>query len=129
MSTRGRYALRFMIHLANHREDKSVSLKDVADKEEISLKYLEHIVTKLTKAKMVVSRRGVKGGYSLIKPAEDYLITEILEVVEGDLSPVKLEDLHHDAELESFDLWQGLRDVIYDYLDSFTLEDLANEKK
>ncbi|WP_249029642.1 RrF2 family transcriptional regulator [Tannockella kyphosi] len=132
VSTRGRYALRFMIYLARHNEEKRVSLKDVAKEEDISVKYLEHIVTQLSRANMVASSRGAKGGYCLVKPAEEYLVGEVLEVVEGSLSPVACIDLHdcnREVECRTCDLWKGLKDVIYDYLNSYTLQDLADKKQ
>lgn len=128
VSTRGRYALRFMIYLAKHEGMQRVSLKDVANDEDISIKYLEHIVTQLTRSNMVASTRGAKGGYCLVKQSSEYLVGDILEVVEGSMSPVACVDLHdceREEECQTCYFWKGLKEVIYQYLNSFTLEDLA----
>ena len=94
VSTRGRYALRVMIDLAEHNNGKFIPLKDIAERQEISEKYLESIVKSLTKADVLEGLRGKGGGYRLTRPAEEYNVYEILKLTEGSMAPVScLEDL------------------------------------
>ena len=93
VSTRGRYALRVMIDLAEHNNGKFIPLKDIAERQEISEKYLESIVKSLTKADVLEGLRGKGGGYRLTRPAEEYNVYEILKLTEGSMAPVScLED-------------------------------------
>ncbi len=132
ISTRGRYALRFMIDLAQHDSGDFIALKDVSARQEISIKYLEQITALLSKFGLLQSVRGPQGGYKLSKRPSDYKIGEILKITEGSLSPIacletevntcpKKDDCH------TYSLWQGLKRVIDEYLDSVTLEDLVNK--
>ncbi len=88
ISTRGRYALRVMIDLAEHREQERVPLKDIAERQQISKKYLEIIVRDLVSSGMISGVSGKNGGYRLTRDADDYSVGEIIEVMEGSLSPV-----------------------------------------
>ena len=88
ISTKGRYALRLMLDLAIHSEGSAVPLRDVAQRQEISDKYLEQIVTQLSRAGLVRSVRGAGGGYLLTRTPEGYTVGEILRVLEGSLAPV-----------------------------------------
>ena len=128
ISTKGRYALRLMIDLAEH-DDGFVSLKDIAERQEISVKYLEQIVTVLCRIGFLKSLRGSQGGYKLSKNPKDYTVGDILRVTEGDLAPVAcLEDEENQCGRYSccctIDFWQGLYDVVNKYVDSVTLADL-----
>lgn len=134
VSTKGRYALRFMIYLANHQEQGAITLKEVCQKEEISLKYLEQIAALLSKQNVILATRGPKGGYQLAKKANEYCIGEILEVVEGSVCPVSCLDdssvqCPRAKECTTIAFWRGLHDVIETYLNAYTLEDLANMSK
>lgn len=130
ISTKGRYALRLMIDLACHPGSAPVSLKDVAERQGISLKYLEQIVGLLGRAGFVRSVRGPQGGYRLARPPEGYTVGEILRLTEGSLAPVScLEDAENPCErcgqCGTVDFWAGLYAEINRYIDRFTLADLV----
>lgn len=130
ISTKGRYALRLMIDLACQPGSAPVSLKDVAARQDISLKYLEQIVGLLGRAGFVHSVRGPQGGYRLARAPEKYTVGEILRLTEGNLAPVAcLEDPENRCERCSHcgtvDFWTGLYTVINQYIDRFTLADLV----
>lgn len=126
ISTRGRYALRVMIDLAMNENNGYISLKDIANRQEISMKYLEQIVSVLNKARLVDALRGNNGGYKLNKKPSEYKVGEILRVSEGDLTPVYCihENCSRKSKCKSYSFWEGLDKTITDYVDSKTLEDL-----
>ena len=133
ISTKGRYALRMMIDIALHNTGEWISLKDISNRQGISIKYLEQIVTSLTKSGLLLSSRGSQGGYMLAKPPEKYSVGQILRVIEGNFAPVAcLESDENNCERRSIcptiDFWEGLYDVINKYMDSFTLQDLADSQ-
>ena len=122
ISTKGRYAMRFLLDVAERQGDGFVPLKDVAARQEISEKYLEIVVKELVKGGLLDTLRGKGGGYRLNRPPEEYSVKAIIERMEGPLAPV--------ACLEgcrTLPLWQGLDKVISDYLSRFTLADLLRE--
>ena len=130
ISTRGRYALRVMIDLAEHDDNGHTPMKDVAARQELSLKYVERITPALTKASLIAGIHGKGGGYRLTKTPEEYSVREILEAAEGDLAPVAC--LSQDAPpcdraqgCKTLPLWKGLQQVLLDYLDGITLKDLV----
>lgn len=129
ISTRGRYALRVMVDLALNQKDGYVPMKDVAARQELSLKYLEQILPALTKNKLVEGVQGKGGGYRLTKDPKDYVIREILKVTEKEMAPVSC--LAEDAEkcvradkCKTLSFWKGLNDTVNQYLESKTLADL-----
>ena len=129
ISTKGRYALRVMIDLAEHQSDGFIPLKVIADRQGISEKYLESIIKLLVKANLLNGLRGKGGGYRLTKTPEQYSVGEILRLTEESLAPVSC--LEQNAETcpragscRTLALWQGLDKVIYDYLESVTIADL-----
>jgi len=128
ISTKGRYALRVMIDLALHNDGNFVSIKDIAVRQEISNKYLEQIISLLNKAGYLESARGNTGGYRLAKNPSEYVIGDILRATEGDLSPIfclsKVGECSRKENCKTFSFWQGLDNVIAEYVDSKTLEDL-----
>ena len=131
ISTRGRYALRFMIDLGQNSGDKYIALKDISARQNISIKYLEQITILLSKSGLLTSVRGPQGGYKLAKAPKDYTIGEILRATEGNLSPVTcLETAENLCTLKdqchTLSLWKGLDDAINNYLDSKSLQDLLN---
>ena len=133
ISTKGRYALRVMIDLGQNSKDNYVSLKDVAKRQDISMKYLEMIVSMLNKGDMVKSLRGKAGGYKLARAPKDYTVGSILKLTEKTLAPVMCieegpEYCEGSQECITLPLWQKLNHVINDYLDSVTLEDLIENK-
>lgn len=134
ISTKGRYALRLMIDLAENKEDGRISLKDISRRQDISLKYLEQIVSPLTKAGLIKSTRGPQGGYSLVKSPKEYTPKDILVVVEGPIACVSCLETEKNlcpryAECPTVVLYEGLNKVICDYLDSYTLDDLVEMNK
>lgn len=129
ISTKGRYALRVLIDLAEHRSEEFVSLREIAQRQEISEKYLESIIRMLVKAEIVDSLRGKGGGYRLTKEPEQYTVDSILRVTEESLAPVAC--LEEGAKscpkagwCRTLSLWQGLDRVIHEYLSGVTLADL-----
>ncbi len=126
ISTRGRYALRVMIDLAINGKENYISLKDIANRQEISMKYLEQIVSILSKAGLVDTLRGNNGGYKLNRKPCEYRVGDILRVAEGDLTPVYCvhEECSRKKNCKTYSFWKGLDQVISDYVDSRTLEDL-----
>jgi len=133
ISTKGRYALRVVIDLAQNKEEGFISLKSIAARQKISVKYLEIIIANLNKAGFVESKRGNDGGYRLKRPAAQYTVSEILNSVEKSLAPVKCVDANAVAcknanECFTYPFWQKLDSVIDNYLKSVTLEDLLLKK-
>ena len=130
ISTKGRYALRVMIDLAEHQSEDFIPLKVIAERQEISEKYLESIIKLLVKAKLLNGLRGKGGGYQLTRAPEQYTVGSILRLTEESLAPVAcLEDgaasCPRMASCRTLPLWQGLNKVINDYLDNLTLADLV----
>lgn len=127
ISTKGRYALRVMIDLAVNDKGDYVPLKDISNRQEVSLKYLEQIMAMLNKAGYVKSTRGNNGGYRLAKSPEEYKVGDILRKTEGDLAPIACvngEECGKRENCKTFKFWQGLDNVINEYVDSKTLGDL-----
>ncbi len=127
ISTKGRYALRVMIDLAVNDKGDYVSLKDISNRQEVSLKYLEQIMAMLNRAGYVKSTRGNNGGYRLAKSPEEYKVGDILRKTEGDLAPIACvngEECGKRENCKTFKFWQGLDNVINEYVDSKTLADL-----
>lgn len=120
--------MRLMVDLAEHHSEEYVSLRDVADRQDISMKYLEQIVGALARGSMLQSSRGPKGGYRLYKPFRDYTMKAILESVEGSLAPVSCAEF---GECERGDAcpiqpyWQGLHNAMSNYLEGVTLEEIV----
>ena len=130
ISTKGRYALRVMIDLAEHQSEDFIPLKVIAERQEISEKYLESIIKLLVKTKLLNGLRGKGGGYQLTRAPEQYTVGSILRLTEESLAPVAcLEDgaasCPRMASCRTLPLWQGLNKVINDYLDNVTLADLV----
>ena len=131
ISTKGRYALRVMIDLAEHQADGFIPLKVIAERQEISEKYLESIIKLLVKARLLNGLRGKGGGYQLTKAPEQYTAGSILRMTEESMAPVSClesdaEACPRAAECRTLPLWKGLDKVINDYLDNFTLADLMH---
>lgn len=133
ISTKGRYALRVMLDLAQSEEEGYISLKDIAQRQGISLKYLEMVVGILTRGGLVVSQRGKCGGYCLAHPASEYTVGEILRLTEGTLAPVNClsTSVNHCKRAnvcQTLPLWQGLHQVVENYLNGITLQDILDGK-
>ncbi len=134
VTTKGRYALRVMMDLAQHPEDGFVSLKTVADRQQISMKYLEMIVGHLKKSELVESTRGKEGGYRLSRAAADYSVGEILRCLEDNLAPVScIRDgsitCDHAGLCLTIPMWMELDEITNRYLDSVTLADLLSGER
>ena len=130
VSTKGRYALRVMIDLAEHQSEKYVPLKEVATRQEISEKYLENILKVLVQNGFLEGLRGKGGGYRLTRSPDQYTVSEILMLTEGSLAPVSCltpgaSACARMANCRTYEMWKGLNDLISDYFGKITLADLA----
>lgn len=133
ISTKGRYALRMLVDLAEHRDCGFIALKDIAQRQNISKKYLEQIIPILNKSDILRTTRGSQGGYMLAKSPDKYTVGDILRLTEGSLSPVANSDLDPIEAERSGDgimlpIWQGLNQVINEYLDGITLQDILDRQ-
>lgn len=131
ISAKGRYALRVMVDLAQHTTGEFIPVKEIAARQDISLKYLESIMNILTKGKMLESASGKGGGYRLVRKPYEYKVIDILQLMEGDLAPVAClcadgEKCERIAKCTTLSFWKGLETVINDYLESNTLQDMIN---
>ena len=134
ITSKGRYALRVMIDLAQHPDEGYISLKTVAERQGISMKYLEMIAGNLKKAEIVESSRGKEGGYRLSRKAEEYSVGEILRAMEDSLAPVACikegsVDCKNAGACLTLPMWKELDDLVNGYLDKVTLNDLITGKK
>lgn len=134
VTSKGRYALRVMLDLAQHTGDGYISLKTIADRQGYSMKYLEMIVGSLKKAALVDSTRGKDGGYKLCRAPGEYTVGEILRSIEDNLAPVACIksgsiDCEHAGECMTVPMWKELDDITNAYLDTVSLADLLTGKK
>lgn len=134
VTSKGRYALRVMLDLAQHTEDGYISLKTIADRQGYSMKYLEMIVGSLKKAALVDSTRGKDGGYRLCRAPGEYTVGEILRSIEDNLAPVACIksgsiDCAHAGECMTVPMWKELDDITNAYLDTVSLTDLLTGEK
>lgn len=134
ISTKGRYSLRMLLDLAEHANDGFIALKDIAQRQGISKKYLEQIVPILNKTDILKTNRGFQGGYMLAKTPDKYTVGMILRLTEGSLSPVACLDhnpvqCERSSECATLPIWQGLSKVINDYLDNITLQDILDQQR
>ena len=132
VSTKGRYALRVMIDIAEHHTEARTPLKEIAERQNISQKYIESIMTMLSKNGMVDAVHGKGGGYKLNRKPEEYKVGDILRLTEGTLSPVACleagaEECSRKEVCRTLPLWSKLDDLVENYLDSVTLKDLMKE--
>ena len=132
ISTKGRYALRVMIDLAEHQSDEFISLKGIAQRQEISEKYLESIIRMLVKARVVESLRGKGGGYRLNKSPDQYTVDSVLRLTEESLAPVSCLEVNAETcpragRCQTLSLWQRLDKVIHEYLEGVTIADLMEQ--
>jgi len=132
ISTKGRYALRMLLDLAVNDKGGYTALRDVAERQNISKKYLEQIVPVLHKAEILVTTRGFQGGYKLAREPKDIKVGEVLRLTEGNLAPVvcletEKNSCKRSGECVTLHIWEGLQKVIADYLDSITLQDMIEK--
>lgn len=134
ISTKGRYALRMMLELAGSNPNEYITIKNIAARQEISEKYLEQIITVLSRAGFVKSTRGSQGGYRLAKPAREYTVGMILRLIEGSLVPVAcMEDNPNlclrQKDCVTLDIWKQIDEAVRQVVDNITLEDLVSKQK
>lgn len=133
ISTKGRYALRLMVDIAQHIDGGPVSLRDTAKRQQLSDKYLEQIVTPLTRAGLVRSVRGAGGGYLLTRRPEEYSVGDILRPLEGDLAPVECATddgyCEHSCDCVTVELWQDIHKAVSAVVDGTTLADLVERQR
>ena len=131
ISTKGRYALRVMIDLAEHAGQGYVPLKDIAERQQISKKYLEIIVRDLVSSKMISGVSGKRGGYMLTREPDDYTVGEIIEVMEGSLSPVaclacEVNECPRQEDCQTLPLWSEYDTMVHDFFYGKKLSSLLN---
>ena len=131
ISTKGRYAIRILLDLAEHHTGIYIPMKEVAARQEISLKYIERIMPSLKAAGLVDSVHGIGGGYRLTRPPEEYSLWEILTLAEGDLAPVSClqrnaAPCRQAAECRTLPVWEGYQKLTENYFRGITLADLLN---
>lgn len=129
ISTRGRYALRVLLDLAEHQADGYIPMKVVAERQELSLKYIERIMPVLSKNALVEGVHGKGGGYRLTREPKDYKVGDILRLAEGDLAPVAClgcdaKPCNRVGECKTLPMWKEFYDMVNNYFDSVTLLDL-----
>lgn len=133
ISTRGRYSLRMMLDLAEHQKEGYAALRDIAERQGISKKYLEQIIPILNRAGLLLTTRGYQGGYRLAREPSEYSIGEILRAAEGSMAPVAcLEQTPNTCarcgDCQTLPVWEGLDRVVNEYLDGITLQDVLDGK-
>lgn len=135
LSTKGKYGLRAFIDLAVWGEEKPVSLNSIAERQEISVSYLEQLMAKLKKAGLVKSLRGVNGGYIVAKPVEEISVGDVLRALEGDLIPVECAGIDSSRQCSSSSqcvskiVWKRINDSINDTVNSIYIGELVKESK
>ncbi len=134
ISTKGRYALRMLIDLAEQKDNGFIALKEIAERQGISKKYLEQIIPVFNRSGMLMTNRGFQGGYKLAKSPEEITVGEILKNTEGSMAPVAcLEQTPNQCErcneCLTLPIWEGLQKVVNEYLDSITLQDILERGK
>ena len=133
LSTRGRYGTMALLDLALHRVEQPVLLKNIAQRQQISLLYLEHLIAPLVSAGIVRSTRGAKGGVSLARPPEHVKLSEVIQLLEGSVAPVGCVDdpkiCSRSESCVTRDIWGELKQAIDGVLESITLQDLVSRQK
>ena len=131
ISTKGRYALRLLLDIAQQGEGAVVSLKEISLRQGISVKYLEQIVLKLNKTGFLKSIRGVQGGYKLTRPPREYPVGDVLRAVEGSLAPItclqsEINQCERCDQCDTLWFWEGMDRAISHYVDQYTLQDFLD---
>lgn len=134
ISTKGRYALRMLLDLAERREDGYIALKEIAERQNISKKYLEQIVPIFNRSDVLKTNRGYQGGYMLAKSPDKCTVGMILRLTEGSLAPVQCVEqdpveCERSADCATLPVWQGLYKVVNEYLDGITLQDIMDQQR
>ena len=134
ISTKGRYALRLMLDLAYNHTGSFIPIKNISQRQDISDKYLEQIITQLSRAGLVKSARGAQGGYMLAKEPQEYTVGEILRLLEGNLAPVACVDDTKEActradACVTMEVWREIKDAVNKVVDNITLADLVEQQR
>ena len=133
LTTRGQYGTRALLEMALHQGEGPILLRDIAERQDISLSYLEHLITPLIAAGLVTSTRGPRGGVSLARPAKDIKLSEVIQLLEGQITLVECAgnpDVCYRSELcATRDIWSQLKEVMDVVLESTTLQDLVERQK
>lgn len=135
LSTKGRYGLRAVLDLAVHSDEETIALSQIADRQGISMNYLEQLISKLKKAGIVTGVRGAQGGYKLAKSADEISVGMILRALEGDLNPVDCSEVSHGDICSNSDscvtkyVWKRISDSINSAVDGIMLSELVDESK
>ena len=133
LSTRARYGTRLLVDLALHYDEQPVLLKDIAQRQEISLPYLQHLITPLVTGGIVFTTRGAKGGVSLSQPPGEIKLSQVIRLLEGPIAPVECVNnpdmCTRSSSCVTRDIWCGMQEAIHEFLESTTLEDLAERQK
>ena len=133
ISTKGRYALRVLVDMAEHPFPANIPLKEIAERQEISEKYLENIVKDLVKAGLIKGLRGKGGGYQLNRAPDQINVYDVVCLMEGTLAPVSCLEADKApctrmADCRTLALWKGLDDAVRSYLSAYTIEDLMQKE-
>ena len=133
ISTKGRYALRVMLDLAEHSCDNYIPLNEIADRQKISVKYLEIILKTLVQANLLTGHRGKGGGYKLTRKPSDYPVGEILELSEGTLAPVacltsEAEECPRKSACSTLPMWTQFDNMVHDFFYGISLADILEEQ-
>lgn len=131
LTTKGRYAVTAMLDLSLHHDEGPITLADIAERQGISLSYLEQLFSRMRKRGLVFSVRGPGGGYSLARPTEEITIAEIITAVDESVDTTRCHGAHNCQNNElclTHDLWEDLSTRIYDYLDQVSLHDMMNRR-
>ena len=133
ISSKGRYTLYVLVDLAKNGQNRYIPLKEIAERQNISKKYLEQIMPILNKADVLLTNRGFQGGYRLARTPDQYTVGEILRITEGSLAPVACLDhtpnnCPMSEECITLPVWQGLNEVITKYLDGITIQDIIDRQ-
>ena len=133
LSTRARYGTRALLDLALHQGERPVILKDIAQRQQVSLRYLEHIIGSLIAAGIIRSTRGARGGVSLARPPEEIKLSEVVQVLEGSITPAECVDNPGICDRSDLcvtrDIWDELKKAMNGLLESITLQDLLGQQK
>lgn len=134
ISTKGRYAIRVMVDMAEQRTDAYIPLNEIAERQGVSIKYLEIILKSLVKEKLLKGRRGKGGGYKLTREPKGYTIAEILGLTEGPLAPVAClvkgaDPCERRSACRTYDMWKRFEDIAFDFFNNITIADLMKDEE
>ena len=133
LSTKGRYGTRALLDLALHQGEGLILLKDIARRQEVSLQYLEHLITPLIAAGLVKSTRGARGGVLLVKPPSEIKLSEVVQLLEGSIAPTDCvnnpDTCHRSGFCATRDIWVEMKEAMSQVLDSTTLQDLVERQR